>query len=528
MVERVVRVAAGALLAAASLLVVTAQARADDTRPALRIGSKRFTESLILGEIAAAVARAAGDAAVTHQEGLGGTAVVYRALEEGSIDAYPEYTGTIAEAILHDAGRPDLASMRRALAPRGILVGDPLGFDNTYALAVPSAIARSRQLASISDLARAPDLRYGLSHEFLGRTDGWPGLSSSYGLAVPRVQGLDHGLAYEAIRGGSIDVTDVYSTDAKIGRYDLTVLRDDRRFFPSYQAVFLYREDAAKRSPRAFAAVSALAGRFDEKAMIELNARAEIDHRTFAGVAQEAVESQRGAAAPPGPRQAGIRRGLLTGILSTIRTEGPRHLALTFGALVLSVLVGLPLGIVASRGRLLGRAILGTAGVLQTIPSLALLCFFIPLLGTGPLPALCALFLYGLLPIARNTAAGIEAIPSSLLESAEALGLSPRATLLSIKIPLASRAILAGIKTCAVINVGTATLAAFIGAGGFGAPISMGLTLNDTDLILQGAIPSAAVAIAAEGLFALLDRALIPKGLRLVKAQESAAPRDDA
>lgn len=523
-----VRVAVACSLAIAVLLGPLAPALADEARPPLRFGSKRFTESLILGEIAAAVARAAGDAEVSHQEGLGGTAVVYRALEQGSIDAYPEYTGTIAEAILHDGNRPDLAAIRLALAPRGILVGEPLGFDNTYALAVPSALARSRHLARISDLAAAPDLRFGLSPEFMGRADGFPGLARAYGLAPPQIQALDHGLAYEAIKVGSVDVTDVYSTDAKIGRYDLTVLQDDKRFFPSYEAVFLYREDAAKRSPRAFAAVGALAGRFEARAMIELNALAEIDHRTFAGVAQQAVESRLGVSAPGGARAVALRRGLLRGILSTIRAEGPRHLALTFGALFLSILVGLPLGIVAARGRLLGRAILGTAGVLQTIPSLALLCFFIPILGTGPLPALCALFLYGLLPIARNTAAGIEAIPSSLLESAEALGLSPRATLFSIKIPLASRAILAGIKTCAVINVGTATLAAFIGAGGFGAPISMGLTLNDTDLILQGAIPSAAVALAAEGIFALLDRVLIPKGLRLPESRDNAAAPDAA
>jgi osmoprotectant transport system permease protein len=516
----VIRVPAVAALALAALLAFPDGARAAEARPPLRIGSKRFTESLILGEIAAAVARAAGDAEVTHQEGLGGTAVVYRALEEGSIDVYPDYTGTIAEAVLHDTGRPSLAAIRAALAPHGILVGDPLGFDNTYALAVPAALARSRHLARTSDLLGAPDLRYGLSPEFLARSDGWPGLVARYGLHPNNVQGIDHGLAYEAIKGGSIDVTDAYSTDAKIGRYDLTVLADDRRFFPSYEAVFLYREDAAKRSPRAFAAIGALAGRIDAPTMIALNAKAEIDHRTFAGVAQEAVASL-GVSVPGGPAASQERRGLLSGILATIRAEGPRHLALTFGALALSILVGLPLGILASRGRFLGRAILGAAGILQTIPSLALLCFFIPLLGTGPVPALCALFLYGLLPIARSTAAGIEAIPSSLLDSAEALGLSPRATLFSVKLPLASRAILAGIKTCAVINVGTATLAAFIGAGGFGAPISMGLTLNDTTLILQGAIPSAGVALLAEGLFALLDKAVIPKGLRLAKSQEN-------
>ena len=450
---------------------------------------------------------------------------MFGALEEGAIDLYPEYTGTLAEAVLHVASkgqRADLASLRRALAPRGIGISDPLGFDNTYALAVPAALAEKRHLRTLSDLARCRDLRFGLSPEFLGRSDGLPGLAARYGLSTEHVQALDHGLAYEAIAGGSIDVTDAYSTDAKLARYHLVVLEDDLHFFPAYQAVYLYREDAAQRAPRALAAVLALRGSIDAPAMIALNAQAELEGRTFASVADGFWAARDGSA----PRAAQHRLSLLRGLVETVRTEGPRHLGLVGVSLFFAILCGVPLGIAAARAPRLGRWLLGATGVVQTIPSLALLCFFIPLLGTGLLPALAALFLYGLLPIARNTAAGIEGIPASLTESAAALGLSARARLFRIELPLASRTILAGIKTSAVINVGTATLAAFIGAGGFGAPISTGLNLNDTNLILEGAIPAALLALAAEGLFAALDRVLIPRacGCRRPLAERLSSP----
>jgi osmoprotectant transport system permease protein len=497
----------------ATLLAILPARAAGEAR--LRVGSKRFTESYILAEIAARVAREAGDAAVSHEQGLGGTALVYRALEEGSIDVYPEYTGTIAEAILHAPGPVDLPGLRRALAPKGIGITEPLGFDNTYALAVPRKLAASRHLATLSDLARTPDLRLGLSPEFLGRSDGFPGLAARYGLSRDHVQALDHGLAYAALEHGSIDVTDVYSTDAKLKRYDLQVLEDDLHFFPAYQAVYLYREDMARRAPRAFAAIAALSGTIDAPTMIDLNARAELDGRTFASVADDLVRARAGAAAAA-PEH---RKSLLRGIVATVRTEGPTHLGLVVLALFFSTLVGVPLGILARGSRALGSLVLGATSVVQTIPSLALLCFFIPLLGTGRLPALAALFLYGLLPIARNTVAGLDGIAPSLLESAAALGLDPRAQLLRVELPLASRTILAGIRTSAVINVGTATLAAFIGAGGFGAPISTGLNLNDTNLILEGAIPAALLALLVEGVFVVLDRTVIPKGLRLVPAR---------
>jgi osmoprotectant transport system permease protein len=492
-------------------------------RPTLRVGSKRFTESYILAEIAIAAARRDGDANLVHEQGLGGTALVFRALEEGSIDLYPEYTGTIAEAIVHTPGKTQLGELREALGPRGIEVSDPLGFDNTYGLAVTSALATARGLTTLSDLAAAPDLRLGLSPEFLGRSDGFGALAARYGISSAHVEALDHGLAYQALARGSIDGMDVYSTDAKIKRYDLRVLRDDQRFFPSYEAVFLYRRDAVRRAPRAMGAILGLAGSFDDATMVDLNARAELDGRTFASIAADFVAARHGGTAGQGER----RQSLLGGMGAVIRTEGPRHLSLVALSMLAAVAVGVPLGVLAVRARSVGRLVMGATSIVQTIPALALLCFFIPVLGTGRLPALAALFLYGLLPIVRNTVAGFDGIAPALRESAMALGLSGWARLVRVELPLASRTILAGIRTSAVISVGGATLAAFVGAGGFGAPISAGLNLDDTGLILQGAIPAAGLALAVEALFALLDRTVIPRGLRVGSLRGGEGATDD-
>ncbi len=452
----------------------------------LRVGSKRFTESYILAEI---VAQLAGG---VHEQGLGGTAVTFRALEDGAIDCYPEYTGTLAETVTH--GPADLASLRAALDARGLAVSDPIGFENTYALAVTRSTAVRLGLSRISDLAAHPELRYGLSHELMGRSDGWPGLSARYGLAPKSLVALDHALAYEGLASGTLDVVDVYTTDAKIARYDLVVLEDDRHFFPPYEAVLLYRKG-----------VTVPQLHIDAPTMRRLNARAEIDGVPFATIARDFI-SGRTSSAP--------RRSLARGVLDAIAKHGPRHVALVLAALFSSTLAGVPLGLLAYARRRAGAAVLGITGIVQTIPSLALFCFFIPLLGIGPVPALVALFLYGLLPIVRNTHAGLASISPELREAAVALGLSPAQRLRHVELPLASRTIVAGIKTSAVVAVGSATIAAFIGAGGFGEPISTGLSLNDVPTILEGAIPAALLALLVQGAFALVERAVVPRGLR--------------
>ncbi|MCD6044075.1 MAG: transporter permease [Burkholderiales bacterium] len=454
----------------------------------LTVGSKRFTESYILGELLARVADA------RHQPGLGSTGIVFAALKAGSIDLYPEYTGTIASEILRLDGRPTIEELDRALAPLGLGVGVPLGFSNSYALAM------REDRAQASDLARHPRLKLGLSQEFIGRADGWPGLKAAYGLPHDAPDGLDHGLAYEAIGAGSIDVMDVYATDAKIARYGLRVLADDRAFFPRYDAVLLYRRDAPARFPREFSRLKTLEGRIDERQMIRMNAAAELEGRTFAQAA--ALFGAAGGAEP-----ARERRLLATLLGPDFWRLTREHLLLVCASLAASIAVGVPLGLAAAKLSRVAPLIMAAVGVIQTIPSLALFAFLIALVGTiGTVPALIALFLYALLPIVRNTQAGLAQAGRGLVQAGMAIGLSPLQVLRRVELPLALPSILAGIKTSAVINVGTATIAAFIGAGGYGERIAAGLALNDHVTLLAGAIPAAVLALLVQGAFEIGER----------------------
>jgi osmoprotectant transport system permease protein len=464
----------------------------------LHIGSKRFTESYILGEVLKR--RVEGITAVVHRPGLGNTGIVFAALRAGSIDLYPEYTGTIAKEILKLGGNPTLDQINRALGPQGLGVAVRLGFNNTYALAMRGDRAQALGIRTLSDLAKHPGLKLGLSQEFIGREDGWPGLKAAYRLPYATPSGLDHGLAYEAIATGKIDVMDIYSTDAKIERYALRVLEDDRKYFPAYEAVLLYRLEVPKRFPEAWHALQQLEGRIDERRMIRMNAEAELHGRSFA---EAAALLDAGDGMPVSePRT----------FLATLfgpdfwRLTG-EHLLLVFVSLAASIAVGVPLGVLAAKVPRAGAVIFAIVGVIQTIPSLALLAFLIAIVGTiGVLPALIALFLYALLPIVRSTCTGLVAIPRGTRQAAMALGLSTRDRMQLIEVPLALPSILAGINTSAVINVGTATIAAFIGAGGYGERIASGLALNDNATLLAGAIPAAALALLIQGAFEVGER----------------------
>ncbi|MEO6263768.1 MAG: glycine betaine ABC transporter substrate-binding protein [Luteimonas sp.] len=469
--------------------------------PGVVIGSKNFTESVILGEIGTGLARGA-NIPVEHRRQLGGTRIVWRALEGGQIDAYPEYTGTLVQEILQ---LPDAtpAQLRAALAKRGLAMTPPLGFDNTYALGMRAERARALGIKHVSDLRAHPGLKLGLSNEFMARADGWPGLQRAYGLPQ-RPDGLDHDLAYRGLASAAIDVTDLYSTDAEIPYYKLVVLDDDRHYFPAYEAVFLYRADLAQRAPAFVRALDGLARRIDATTMQHLNARVKLQREKESDVAADWL----GAAAPA-----------TAGRTSRLWQRTGEHLALVGVSLGLALLVALPLGVLAARRPRLGQVVLSTTGVLQTLPSLAVFVFMIPLFWIGAKPAIAALFLYSLLPIVRNTHAGLTGIPLELRETAAAIGLPPRTRLWRVELPLALRTILAGVKTAAVINVGTATLGALIGAGGYGQPILTGIRLDDLGLILEGAVPAALLALVVQGLFELVERLLTPRGLRLLARQ---------
>ena len=492
----------GALLVVA---VATLAGAAGGGATPVRVGSKSFTESYLIAEIVARIAEQVGEAPVERRLGLGGTGIVYGALASGEIDIYPEYTGTISRAILNDRSATDVPALRARMRPRGLIISEPLGFANTYALAVRRDTAARLGLRSISDLDRHPGLTAAFDPGFLDRDDGWPGLQHRYGLRLAAVRGMEHALTYPALISGRVDVIDVFSTDGQLARADLVVLADDQHFFPDYAAVLLARASLADRLPRTWAALQQRLGRrIDDATMARLNAEVELDHRTFAQAAAAFLGEREGAGAGTARRRLGRDLVTLTG----------EHLVLVGASLAVAIAFGLPLGLFAARHRLLGQIELMGIGVLQTVPALALLAFMIPLFGIGRVPALVALCLYALLPIVRNTYAGVSSLDRELLDMAAVMRLNGRQRLTWIELPLAAVTIMAGIKTAAVLTVGTATLAAFIGGGGYGTLIVTGLALNDVPTILAGAVPAALMALAIHLAFEALDRLVVPRPLR--------------
>ncbi len=488
-----------------SLLVLVASppslAHGQQTDSTLTVGSKKFTENVILGWMGTHLLRSE-ELPATHREELGGSRFLWEALRRGDIDAYPEYTGTLLREILSDVDvtRETLAD---TLARYGVAMSQPLGFNNTYALGMRADRADSLGIRTIGDLRDHPDLTFGFTNEFMDRGDGWPSLRAAYDLPQS-ARGIDHDLAYRGLQSGQLDVIDLYSTDAEIERYDLRVLEDTKDHFPSYQAVFLYRRDLQTRAPAAVDALTRLEGQLPADTMQALNARSAIDQVDEAQVAAHFVNRTLGLATTFAPDTRAER----------LRRYTADHLVLVGVSLALAVLLGLPLGIVAAKRRLLGPGILAVVGIIYTIPALALLALMVPLLGLGRVPAITALTLYSLLPIVWTTYTGLQDLPGSLLESAKALGLSPAATLWRVELPLAARSILAGIKIAVIINIGAATLGALIGAGGYGQPILTGIRRANLGLILEGTVPAAVLTILLLGVLEGVERALLPRSMQ--------------
>jgi len=468
----------------------------------IRVGAKHFNESYILGEIISQLLESKGYK-VERNFNLGGTLVCFESLKNNQIDIYPEYTGTISEAILKLQDNPDENQINEKLkSEHNLEISGTFGFNNTYAFAVKKRTAEKYNLKKISDLKNYPDLKIALSYEFLKRADGWESVAKVYGL-TNRPVGIEHGLAYQALDMGKIELTDVYSTDGEIPKYDLVILEDDKNFFPKYYGVLFYR---AAMDSSAKQIVSSLSNTISGDLMQTMNSQVLYQNKSFAEVANEFLVSK------------GFIKSEVTyekkSDLIEILQKTLRHLEITFISLILAIMIAVPLGILLSIHPAISKPVLYVTGLLQTIPSIALLAFMIPLFGIGIVPAIVALFLYALLPILRNTAIGLFSIDPVIKKVATGMGLSTWQKLWHVEIPLAMPTIFAGIKTAAVINVGTATLAAFIGAGGLGEFIVTGLALNDTKLILEGAIPAALLAILIEFVFEIIERMYIPKHLK--------------
>lgn len=456
------------------------------------VGSKAFTESVILGELATQLTEEAGFDA-EHRRQLGGTRVLWSALIRGDIQCYPEYTGTLRTEIFASQNISSDAELRDALAREKIWTSTSLGFNNTYVLGMRRDRAAELGITRMSQLADHPSLRFGFSNEFMERVDGWPGIRAHYHLPQQDVRGLSHDLAYRGLESRSLDLTDLYSTDAEIVHYDLMTLVDDARFFPVYDAIILCRDDVPDAIRQS---LNRLGGRINEMTMTKMNARAALDREPEAEIAASFLRDQLKVSAEAKVQSRSAR----------VWQRTREHLAMVAISLGLAVLVAVPLGIVAFYRGGVGRVVFAVADILQTLPALALLVFLIPWLGIGYAPAIVALFLYSVLPILRNTHTGLADIPRDLRESAEALGLPRIARLRYVELPLAARSMIAGVRTAAVINVGTATLGALIGAGGYGQPILTGIRLDDTNLILEGAVPAALLALLVQWLFGWVER----------------------
>lgn len=468
----------------------------------IRVGAKHFNEGYLLAEILAQLFEDDGHR-VDRNFNLGGTLICFQALINNEIDIYPEYSGTISQQILKSDKKLSLTEIHAELKRKfNLQISKSLGFNNTYALAVKHRKAKDLGLNRISDLIHFPDLKFVFSYEFLKRKDGWDNLASAYNLKQQPV-GIEHGLAYQAIDEATVDLMDVYSTDGEIPRYDLKLLEDDLHFFPEYYALSLFRSDL---DPRAKETIEKIDGIISEEIMQNLNARVVFENESHHKVARSFLMEKKLIISD--------RKSTEPDFWLDIIAKTMVHLEITFIALIAAIMIAIPAGIIIYKHSLLAKPILYLTGLLQTIPSIALLAFMIPFFGIGIVPAIAALFLYALLPILRNTAASLFSIDPLLKKVATGIGLTPWQRLRYVEIPLAIPTIFAGIKTAAVINIGTATLAAFIGAGGLGEFIVTGLALNDTGMIMKGAIPAALLAIIVEFVFELIERMFVPKHLQ--------------
>jgi len=518
-------------------IVATAQTR-DTTRRQIIVASKPFGESYLLAEMFAQLLERSGRT-VQRRPGLGATEVAFSAIRTGAIDIYPEYVGTGLIAILGDSVSPAMRDdprvafahvATRSLSRFGVHWLAPLGFQNGYAIAVRRETATQYKLRTLSDLAASPArLTAGFTSDFIGRSDGWPGLRGAYGITLMDIRPLAPAVKYEAVATRAVDVIDGYSTDGLLAKYDLVTLADDRHFFPPYEAAALVSARLMKDDPAAVATLSSLSGRLSEVRMRAWNRAIEVDRRPIPDVAREALgavglgDSATVASVADTARvvSQGFWKFMFDRRNQTLRLVG-EHLRLVLLALLAAIAVAVPLGLWLANRATLSEVVMQALGVVQTIPGLALLAFMIPVLGIGALPAFMALFVYALLPIARATIAGLRIADPDAAAAVQAMGATPRQALLWVRLPLAAPIVLSGIRTAAVLTIGTATLAAFIGGGGLGEPIVTGLALADMRLVLSGAIPAAVLAVTVDALLALAERMVAPAHTRRVRVTPDA------
>lgn len=509
------------------VLLLSSKTNAEENAhlPPLTIGSKVFSESLILGEMLGLILEKKFNQPVIRRLNLGGTKVVFDALQKGDIDTYPEYTGTGYVFILKkkDFSRdPKLIydQVKKAYYDQfKIIWGPPIGFNNAYDLAVRSDDPDFEDIDSLSELPKdLSEYRFTSAHEFMERTDGFNAFKKFYGLKFDQdnVIGMDAGLMYAALQDEQVDMIMAYGTDGRISAYHLKVIADDKHFFPPYWAAWVFKEETLKKYPHLKDAMNIFHNLINKKEMQKMNAQVDQFKRSPRDVARNFLISK---GILHGKIVKGKKRSFLQFVYKKrkyLLKVTKDHIKLSALSLLLALLISLPTGILLTRFEKLAGPVFAVVNTLQTIPSLALLGLLIPLTGIGFTPAIIALFLYSLLPLIRNTYTGINGVNKNYIEASKGMGLTSLQILKSVEIPLAMPVILAGVRTSSVIVIGTATLAALVGAGGLGEPIFRGVATINSQLILLGAVPSALLAIIVDKLLALAELRLISKGLQLI------------
>jgi len=493
------------------------------------VGSKNFMESRLLAEMFAQLIEARTKLTVTRRLGLAGTQVCFEALKTGGIDLYPEYTGTGLVTILGEAPMNEPTAVLNRVRTQFLEKWNlwwiaPLGFDNSYALALRRDRAQALGLRTISDLSRiAPTLKAGFGYEFIKRPDGLPGLQQQYGLQFKEVVGMQQTLKYQATANGDVDLLDVYTTDGRLSVYDFLVLEDDRHFFPPYDATALVRGETLERHPELASVLSLLTNALTPERMRSWNLLVQEQGQPVTLVAREMLQDLHLLTdSQPLPTSSQHRDSqslfvYMWNMRATLALRTVEHLGLAGLGLLLGIALAIPLGLILERWRKGAETMIRIIGMSQTIPSIALLAFMIPLFGVGTFPAIMALWIYSLFPILRNTYSGLRDAAPNVVETGRALGMTEWQILRSVRLPLAAPTIMAGIRTSAIWTLGTATLAAFIGAGGLGVPIVAGLQLADVNLILSGALPATILALAVDALLAWVEHGIKPRGLEPVR-----------
>lgn len=512
------------LLSLSLILILAHPVLSATDKKHITIGSKNFTEQYVLAEIIAQTLEARLDIEVERKLNLGGSSFCYEALKSGGIDIYPEYTGT---GLMNLLDQPIETNPKKAYqivkalfdAQDGLIFGEPFGFNNSWAFAVSKDNPLFSDVHMISDLAKVADqLRIGVVHEFLDRQDGYPDFLKHYqfeGLFTS-AQAFTPGLLFPAIANDSVNVIVVNATDGLIGAQNLKLLTDDKQFFPPYEAAPFYRAEL-NLIPNLPEVMASFRDIISSDEMIELNYKVDALGLTASEAAREFLISK-GIITTDEPVLVQAQTVVKPSLIEYFWHEKDQllhyvleHLFLVLVSLGFAVLLSVPVGIVLTRYTELSGPVFAVTNILQTIPSMALLGALIPLFGVGLTPALIALFLYALLPIIRNTYTGIKEIDPLLIEATRGLGLTNHQILFKVELPLSLPMVMAGIRTSSVLVVGTATLAAFIGAGGLGDPIFRGISSVDNNKILFGAIPAALLAVMLDRLFNRLEQALTVK-----------------